>query len=210
MAQKPAKRPRRQAKQARSQETVQVILEAAAQVLAREGYARATTNRIAAAAGVSVGTLYEYFADKEQLFDLLIARQIDELVANIQRDPIPPDAPIGTTIRHLLEVSMRSLRGGPGYMRALEQVPGASFRRRLQAGRDQVIGFVRLWLESRREELRVTDLELAAFVAVSAVESVATNARDEDFGPLLIDEIASMLGLYLTGCEATTGSARDL
>lgn len=64
MPTKSAKRPRRQAKQARSQQTVHDILEAAAQILEREGYTRATTNRIAEAAGVSVGTLCEYFADK--------------------------------------------------------------------------------------------------------------------------------------------------
>ena len=206
MPAKPAQRPRRQAKQARSQQTVQAILEAAAQVLEREGYARATTNRIAEAAGVSVGTVYEYFADKESLFDLLIARQIEELVADIQRDSIPPEAPVATTIRRLLQVAMSSLRGGPGFIRALEQVPGASFRRRLQAGRETVIEFVRLWLESRRAELRVKDLGLAAFVAVSAVESIATNASDELFDAKLIDELSSMLSLYLTGMDAGTAT----
>ena len=206
MTAKPAKPPRRQAKQARSQRTVQAILEAAARVLEREGYARATTNRIAEAAGVSVGTLYEYFADKETLFDLLISRQIEELVADIRRDPIPPDAPIATTIRRLLQIAMSSLRGGPGFIRALEQVPGASFRKRLRAGRETVVEFVRLWLESRRAELRVNDLGLAAFVAVSAVESVATNAGDALFGEELVEELSSMISLYLTGMDSGAAS----
>jgi AcrR family transcriptional regulator len=203
MPTKPAKHPRRRAKQARSQQTVRAILEAAARVLEREGYARATTNRIAEAAGVSVGTVYEYFADKEALFDVLIERQIGELVAGIQRDPIQPDTPVATTIRRLLEVSLKSLRGGPGFIRALEQVPGALFRQRLESGRATVIEFVRLWLESHRDELRVSDLELAAFVAVSAAESVATNASDDLFGEALVDELTSMLGLYLTGHDAS-------
>lgn len=172
-------------------------------VLEREGNARATTNRIAKAAGVSVGTFYEYFADKETLFDLLIERQIEEIVAGIQRAPIQSDASVATTIRQLLEVALTTLRGGPGFIRALEQRPGASFLRRLERGRgrETVVEFVRIWLESHREELRVTDLGLAAFVAVSAVESIMTNASDEFFGEPLVDEISSMLGLYPTGTD---------
>ena len=46
-------------------------------------------------------------------------------------------------------------------MRALEQVPGAVFRRRLANGREAVTGFIRQLLESRRQELLVTDLDLA-------------------------------------------------
>jgi len=102
---------------------------------------------------------------------------------------------------------MPSLRGGPGFIRALEQVPGTSFRQRLQASGETVVEIVRLWLESRRAELRVNDPGLTAFVAVDAVESIATNASDELFGEELIDELSSMLSLYLTGVDA--GSAMD-
>jgi AcrR family transcriptional regulator len=73
------KPPRRHAKQDRARETVAVVLEAAAQVLQREGYARATTNRIAEVAGVSVGTIYQYFGDKDEVFELLIRRELEGL-----------------------------------------------------------------------------------------------------------------------------------
>ncbi len=55
--------PRRKAKQERARETIEIVIEAAARVLLREGYARASTNRIAETAGVSVGTIYQYFSD---------------------------------------------------------------------------------------------------------------------------------------------------
>src|ERR1700736_5178789 len=67
---KPSKtraRPRKAPKQERSREMVETILEAAARVFVREGYARATTNRIAAAAGISVGSLYQYFPGKDAI-----------------------------------------------------------------------------------------------------------------------------------------------
>src|ERR1044071_10462280 len=55
---------RKTPRQARSSAMVEAILEAAARVLAREGLARATTNRIAEVAGVSIGSLYQYFPNK--------------------------------------------------------------------------------------------------------------------------------------------------
>ena len=60
MATQRPKVPRRKAKQERAQDTVAALVEASAQVLLRWGYARATTNRIAEKAGVSIGTVKSY------------------------------------------------------------------------------------------------------------------------------------------------------
>lgn len=64
MAAKPDDFQRRNPRQARSRATYDSILEAAAQVIAREGPQGLTTNRVAERAGVSIGTLYQYFPDK--------------------------------------------------------------------------------------------------------------------------------------------------
>lgn len=68
--------------QGRSRQTVERILDAAAQVAAERGYA-ATTNHIADAAGVSIGTIYQYFADKDAIFDALQARHVERLAARL-------------------------------------------------------------------------------------------------------------------------------
>ena len=94
-----SKRPRRKANQARSRRTVELLLEAAARVLIKRGYSLASTNRIAEAAGVSVGTLYEYFADKEAVFDALIQREIEALVAAIRYADLRADASLGGVTR---------------------------------------------------------------------------------------------------------------
>src|SRR4029077_6829621 len=67
MARKIPTIPRKSASQKRSRVTVETLLDATARVLTREGYDRASTNRIAAKAGVSVGSLYQYFPNKEAL-----------------------------------------------------------------------------------------------------------------------------------------------
>ena len=78
---------RRTPRQARSRATVEYLVEAAAQVFGARGYA-ATTNEIAERAGVSVGTLYQYFADKDALLLVLAERHLeqarDRLVATLQ------------------------------------------------------------------------------------------------------------------------------
>ena len=66
---------RKRPKQARSTELVAAILEAAAQVLAEEGASRFTTARVAERAGVSVGSLYQYFPNKAAI---LFRLQSDE------------------------------------------------------------------------------------------------------------------------------------
>ncbi len=56
------------------------LLEATAQVLIKDGWAKISTNRVAARAGTSIGTLYEYFPSKEALVTALIDRRADHLV----------------------------------------------------------------------------------------------------------------------------------
>ena len=79
--------PRKSASQKRSQATVQALLDATARVLTREGYDRASTNRIAATAGVSVGSLYQYFPNKEALVAALVARHNREMLDAAARGP---------------------------------------------------------------------------------------------------------------------------
>jgi AcrR family transcriptional regulator len=73
--------PRKAAKQARAQMTVDAILEAASQVFASLGYAATTTNRIAERAGVSIGSLYQYFPNKDAILVALARRHLAEGVA---------------------------------------------------------------------------------------------------------------------------------
>jgi AcrR family transcriptional regulator len=76
---------RRTPRQARAEETVAAILEAAAQILEAGGMARFTTNAVAERAGVSIGTLYQYFADKDALLRSLGEREMQAALAAVGR-----------------------------------------------------------------------------------------------------------------------------
>jgi AcrR family transcriptional regulator len=76
-------KPRKSARQARSAETVRVILEAAARILERDGHAGFTTNAVAERAGVSIGSLYQYFPSKDALIGALIVQETSVLIADV-------------------------------------------------------------------------------------------------------------------------------
>lgn len=76
--------PRKQAVQARATRTVEAILEAAARILEERGLEGYTTNAVAARAGVSVGSLYQYFPNKDAVTLALIAREAGDLPAGVR------------------------------------------------------------------------------------------------------------------------------
>lgn len=70
---------RRQPKQERARSTVQFVLDATTKLLKRDGIDAVTTNRIADVAGVSVGSIYQYFPDKRAIFGALHQRHAEEI-----------------------------------------------------------------------------------------------------------------------------------
>ena len=71
--------------QARSAVTVEAIFEAAVQVLLKEGTERLTTTRVAERAGVSIGTLYQYFPNKQSLLYAVLELHLLEVLASLEQ-----------------------------------------------------------------------------------------------------------------------------
>ena len=84
MKQEKHSKPRKIPVQKRAIETVEAIYEAAAQVFSDMGYARTTTDRIAERAGVSIGSLYQYFPNKKSIAEGLMARHVRESQPKIE------------------------------------------------------------------------------------------------------------------------------
>ena len=110
--------------QDRSRETVDVILQAAAQVFSHQGFGSATTNRIAERAGVSIGTLYQYFPNKEAILYSLMERHVREGRALIAREAADLqhigrlDASI---IKRLVQIMIALHKNDPGLHRVLSE-----------------------------------------------------------------------------------------
>ncbi len=117
--------PRKQPVQKRSRMTVDTLLEATAQVLVSSGYERASTDAIAARAGVSIGTLYQYFPNKASLVAALIRQHVDEVLYLVETALAEHEgSPLDTTLRALVRAGIEAHRLNPPLHKVLfEQVP---------------------------------------------------------------------------------------
>jgi len=158
-----------------------VLIEATERVLTKEGYAAATTNRIAEVAGVSIGTLYHYFPTKEALIEKLVHRMWeDELRLVESRAALVLQAPVEVAVRELVHAFVEMVQRRETLVRRwYAEVPHLG---KLEFGLDlanRAIALVRAGFEMRRDELRVSNLEFAAdFTVKMTMAAVRTAARD--------------------------------
>lgn len=105
-------RKRRTPRQARSTETVSAILEAAAQVLEAGGLAAFTTNAVAERAGVSIGTLYQYFSDKSALLMALASQEMQRALENVGSAMRgEADSSVEDRVRAMVRAMVHAFRG---------------------------------------------------------------------------------------------------
>ncbi len=196
--------PRKQALQARSRATVDVILKATARILIAEGYDRASTNKVAARAGVSIGSLYQYFPSKEALVAALLERHLEEM-GQVLRAAFPrlAAAPIEQAAEEVVRLMVAAHSVNPALHRVfVEQVPRIGQLERIQGFEQEMTALVRAYLEARRDKLVVEDLDMAAFIVVGIVESLthaAVLSRPDLLGEPFVREVSAVVIRYLTG-----------
>jgi AcrR family transcriptional regulator len=206
MARRPSTRPRKAASQERSRLTVDALLEATARVLTKEGFDRASTNKIAAVAGVSIGSLYQYFPSKEALVAAVIDRHMREML-QVVRDALIKVAarPIEVAARELVSIMLDAHRVDPKLHRVLvEQVPRAGRLENIEAIERETYALVRGYLEAHRAELDVADPDIAAFVCVTAVEALThavvvrrPEILTDEKAKKLVDDVTRLIVRYL-------------
>lgn len=206
MAHRPLTNPRKHASQERSRATVDALIEATARILVREGFDRASTNRIAEEAGVSIGSLYQYYPSKEALVAAVIDRHNRELMQVVRAALAEVAAlPIEKAVRKLVAVAIDAHRIDPKLHRVLaEQIPRTGRLEKVEAFNRENYVLFRAYLEDHRGELRAVDLGLAAFVCVTSIEALTHTAvlhrseilSDEAVGTL-IDEATRLVIRYL-------------
>ena len=111
-------RPRKQPRQARAQHTVDAIVEASARILEQQGHGGFTTNAVAELAGVSIGTLYQYFPDKDALLGALIARETARLVEEVEAASVMATG--REALEEIIQAAVRHQMHRPGLARLLD------------------------------------------------------------------------------------------
>lgn len=202
---KPQLLPRKSPRQARSKALVTAILDATAQVLVERGYAGSSTNLIASRAGVSIGSIYQYFPNKDSLIAALRERHATDLYDTLdavltRRNPQSLEEKLsaivhGWMLAHQLE---------PDLHRVVEQ----EFPFFERAHQDQIpiyrtiVERVRQLLEEHREQLLPDNLDLATWMVLQTIESLIHAATTTTPLPVhqpaaIEQQIVEMLTRYL-------------
>jgi AcrR family transcriptional regulator len=195
---------RKQPKQERSKQLVADILTAASRVLAREGAHRFTAARVAEETGISVGSLYQYFPNKEAILFRLQSDEWDqtsELLASILHDKsVAHLERLRTAVREFVrteceEAEMRNAleHAAPLYRDAPEAII------RHQAGRESAREFIREVLPRVSEHQRIP----VADIMIMTLKAVGKQLSEGDFTPVELDArtcaMADMFCIYLEG-----------
>ena len=169
---------RKMPRQARAKETVEAILTAAARILTSEGFEALTTNRVAAVAGVSVGSLYQYFPNKEALVRALCERHTHGVRDRIRaRFAEAWDAPVETVARAVIHGMVEIRRHEPKlHQELLRLAPAVGGLTELHAVEQEVEALLTRFIESRSETLKVPDPAMAAFLVCHAVQACVHGA----------------------------------
>jgi AcrR family transcriptional regulator len=180
--------------QERSKQTVAAILEACAQLIAKEGYYSVTTDRIAETAGVSIGSLYQFFGNKESVVSALIKQMVEEdrhyffekmqLVANLSNNE---------KIMRMLEIGFEIYRIKPELRTALQTV------RLYLTEPDYLTQSRRILMDVLRAHLPTLtpgrDPDKVAFITVTAYLSIMNNSLLDS--PSLVNDPELMKELFL-------------
>ncbi len=185
---------------------MRAILEATAQILDRESLDAATTTRIAEVAGVSIGSLYQYFSHRDAILEALQDREFERTIAAMQTvfaDGNLNKAP-GETVTAALRALGQLYAQSPGLHRVLT-IEGLRVAKaeRVHAFDRRVIELIRYFLSATRPPLRVKDIDAAAFIVYQSVRATMLAHLLERPPGLdadrLIDELTNFLTAYVVG-----------
>jgi len=162
--------------QERSRALVEAVLDATARVLVEDGYDRASTNRIARRAGVSPGSLYQYFGSKADVVSTLGRRHVNQQMQEVvQHFRSGAHGTIEQLTRGLVEALVAAHTVDPELHRVLVTQTPLDVVSSMRHGIEVILADD---MRTRRAagENRVDDPELAAFLVVAAVDGAITSA----------------------------------
>ncbi|MFK0115363.1 TetR/AcrR family transcriptional regulator [Streptomyces sp. NPDC090994] len=196
--------PRKQPRQVRAELTRQRILDAAAHIFEEYGYAAGTTNRIAERARVSIGSLYQYYPNKDAILVELVTRHLEAGEASVARylaEGLP--ASLEDTLRVFVRAAIENHVDDPRLLRIMaEEAPRSpELLAKVNDYEAERFRYTQELFENH-PEVRVADTEAAARLAVTTVELVVhkvCSAPDPLDTRRLEDELVAMLHRYLTG-----------
>ena len=193
---------RKQPRQARSREMVERIVAAGRTVLVERGYDAFSTNQVATAAGISPGSLYQYFPDKAAILEIVVDRYWDEVAESVAASLADHLGEVGPQmVRHVADALISALEADRTILGVVaEQLPLARSRARREALEKRVRELVAAYLLVRPEASTRPDPAVTAWVIVLAVENLAMRwVLDQPpiERAVVVEEMTALVGGYL-------------
>jgi AcrR family transcriptional regulator len=196
--------PRKLGLQSRAQETIDVILEATAQLLKEKGVKTISTNKIVEKAGVSIGTLYQYFPSKESVLSFLLEKQFnktaDDFLSHLDKLDFK-----NTKMKEGIEVILKTLFShfeikGPVFKELIYSVISLESLKFTLKNDERVSKAIIEKMKYYEDEIKVKDLNKAIFVILYCLKGVhfgrlfsnVTYTQDE-----MAKEMANLIYSYL-------------
>ena len=201
--------PRKSPVQARSNASVQSILQATIQVLLTIGKERLTTTRVAHRAGVSVGTLYQYFPNKSALLKAVLRNHLESVAVELEHAchenrGAPVEQIVTGFVNAFLRAKMRDLKTSTALYSVSSDVDGAKIAREIGARLNKVIVST---LATAREPLRNDPTVIASTIQAAMVgvaRSILEGPAPEKHFESAREELILMLQAYLKTCVSQT------
>ncbi|MGL3821777.1 TetR/AcrR family transcriptional regulator [Sphingopyxis sp. R3-92] len=197
-------RRRKNPKQPRAVVTAEALMQATEQIIIREGFKNATTNRIAEVAGVSVGSLYQYFPNKQAIVKALIEQTVAKAAARIRENLRNlMDEPLAPALRRIMAVLLDIYKEHEFILFSIwDEVPELKQYAKSMALEVHTHSTNLAFLEQHHTELAVSDLRTALlFVEQATIHNMRhfvvhnpTNITEEQ----MLDELTKMAVNYLT------------
>ncbi|MCP3098449.1 TetR/AcrR family transcriptional regulator [Myxococcus sp. K15C18031901] len=205
---------RKHPRQSRAQATCDAILTATARLLIRDGYEATSTNRVAQEAGVSIGSLYQYYPNKEGLVMAVLeqhgGRWLAEFQVGLEQST---SAPLSVAVRSIIQQVLTLKRLHPqldvlryallphlrplGYVDTFEQ---------------ELFRLVRSFLAPRVDDIRPRELDMAVFIVVHSLEALchASGVQRPDYltNDVFLEELCALVLGYLRPAPALLPRAR--
>ena len=201
--------PRKSPVQARSAASVEAILEATVQVLLSIGKERLTTTRVALRAGVSVGTLYQYFPNKSALLQAALRRHLEAVTHAVeavcqQQQGNSLDEMATALINAFLEAKMKDAKASVAFYSVSSDVDGAKISQQTGIRSNKAIAA----MFATTSDPFAADPQLAASMLVGTMVGVSrrlleSGAPERHFDPLR-QELIFMARAYLRACSMRT------
>ncbi|MEP9315826.1 TetR/AcrR family transcriptional regulator [Pseudomonas sp. LABIM340] len=189
---------RKQPTQQRASEMVAVLVEAAALEIGERGLDGLTTNHVARRAGVSVGSLYQYFANKEMIVEALLMQRAGTLMKVVHERVTPLlGADIGSVTRAVLEGIFEQVEGDAAQRELLRHWHRLNSAPVFQTLEQQMMEVCRQYLMRHFDDYRIDNLPAVLFVVINSVQYTTARYLSEA-QPLLgreevIDTLARMV-----------------